>query len=185
MAPEASPESLRSWLILAVLLGGCGSGGGPPAASTGPSEAEATQPPPSEPADESPPSDDGASGSAEQGGGATAPPLAWRLEATPTELTMAARGGFRLRVVATNRGTEPASPELHRGTFTVNGARSMAAGLAFSNGVMEAGWMELGPGESVATERALGEALFTAPGSYEIHYARDDGVDERVTVTVR
>jgi len=109
----------------------------------------------------------------------------FRLVARPTELTMAERAGFRLAVEVTNGGAEALDPEIHRGTFTVNGARSTVAELAFSNGAQAPGWEALAPGATASMERALGEALFEAPGTYLIRYAREGAEPASVRVTVR
>ena len=42
--------------------------------------------------------------------------------------------------------------------------------VAFSNGAMVAGALDLRPGASVDLTRAVGEGLFTAPGDYVITY---------------
>jgi hypothetical protein len=60
----------------------------------------------------------------------------------------------------------------------------MGFSLAFQNGVMEPNWTSLPPGETAATERALCESLFNAPGEYTLgfqHGRSDLTVPVRVT----
>ena len=117
---------------------------------------------------------------------ASAPPaasgLAWELVAEPTTLRMARRADFLLRVVATNRGSVVEHPIEHGMTFAVNGEPSMGLDMAFGNGGAPMTWVDLPPGGSETSERAMGD-LFTAPGDYEIE-ASIDGVPHRVTVHV-
>lgn len=95
--------------------------------------------------------------------------LEWRLQASSERLAMSERAAWRLRMVAVNRGSTTASPiETGPSSFAVNGEPSMVASLAFGNGALEPGWTSLPPGESVSTERELGESLFDAPGTYRI-----------------
>lgn len=110
-------------------------------------------------------------------------PVRWDVRAEPTRLSMSDRGSFRLFLRATNRGTGTVRPDLHPGHFMVNGSPSTLLDLAFSNGIMEPGWMGLSPGQSVETARAVGEGLFSAPGTYVITYTTGSRTS-RVTVHV-
>lgn len=111
--------------------------------------------------------------------------LAWWLEAEPADLTMDQRESFRLRLRVENTGPRVTPPEEHRGQWLVNAEPATGIDLAFSNGLREAAWSSLAPGDAASMERALGESLFEAPGYYEIRYRREDGTDAGVTVTVR
>lgn len=99
---------------------------------------------------------------------AAAPTIVWSLSSTGASLTMAARGPWRLQIAATNRGDATVNPQRQRLTFTLNGRPSMVTDMAFGNGAMEHAWLALAPGETVRDERALGEALFNAPGEYDV-----------------
>lgn len=99
---------------------------------------------------------------------AVASDVAWELTASSATLAMDARATWRLRILATNRGTSATDPARGQLTFLVNGRPSMAADLAFSNGVMTLDWTSLAPGATARDERALGAALFEAPGDYEL-----------------
>lgn len=109
----------------------------------------------------------------------------WYFGASATTLTMSERAQWRLQIGAVNPNEGPVDPARHQLSFTVNGQPSMAANLAFSNGVMAAAWTRLESGQSARDERALGAALFEAPGVYEVvmrHADREVG-RARVTVT--
>lgn len=109
--------------------------------------------------------------------------LAWELIAVPSTLTMAQRGSFLLRVIATNGGNAVEHPIEHGMAFTVAGESSMLLDFAFSNGLSPMTWSDLPPGASEESARAVGETLFEAPGDYEIA-ATIDGVPHMVTVHV-
>ena len=94
--------------------------------------------------------------------------VTWKLSASTRRLSMATRADWRLRVAATNAGSSVTRPSIASLRFRVNQQPSFGADLAFSNGIMEAGWMALDPGKSVMTERAVGLKLFTTPGAYQI-----------------
>jgi hypothetical protein len=98
-------------------------------------------------------------------------------------MTMADRAGFRLRRTATNEGSSAADAMRASASFTVNGVTSMGLDMAFGNGGRESRWAQLPPGESVHDERAMGESLFEAPGSYMIVMSVD-GVNATVSVQV-
>ena len=80
------------------------------------------------------------------------------------------KGGtkHRLQVAATNQGDATVNPQRHRLSFFLDGRPCTVADMAFGNGAMEHAWLALAPGETVRDERALGEALFNAPGEYDV-----------------
>jgi len=154
---------------LVTLSAACGSTGSPePAPSPDPTpepaesadQDRAVEPPP-EPA----PSAEPASPSEPPAAQDT---LAWRLIVEPERLTMAHRADFFIHVEATNGGDETVDPQMHAGTFEVNGETSMALELAFSNGIEPAAWSALRPGQTVRASRQMGESLFSSPGDYAI-----------------
>lgn len=94
--------------------------------------------------------------------------VSWELRATAPTLRMSERATWRLRVLATNRGTAAVNPSRGPLSFAVNGADSMVASMAFNNGGRGREWMELAPGATATDEREIGTALFPQPGEYEI-----------------
>lgn len=111
-----------------------------------------------------------------------ASPLRWEVVAVPTRLTMAERGAFRLRRQVTNTSDAPADAMAVTASFTVNGAPAVGLDLSFGNGVREARWAALPPGERASDERAVGD-LFEGPGEYVIAMTAG-GATSSVTVQV-
>lgn len=110
--------------------------------------------------------------------------VAWALTVSDTTTNMASRETFRLGISATNGGSGPVRPDRGRLGFFVNGERSMAAELAFSNGATDRTWSELAPGATARDERALGTSLFPAPGEYDIELRQEGRVVGRQHVRV-
>lgn len=113
----------------------------------------------------------------------SAPDLQWALIAVPPTLSMAERSTFRLQRQVTNTGDTVANPDAASGSFTINGAPARDLDMAFGNGLRDARWAELPPGETVSDGRGMGEQLFPAPGDYTITMTVGDAA-AAVTVTV-
>jgi len=160
-----------SLLVLSLGLVACGSSAPPPASPpSAPSVASSPQSAPAvavAPGPQAAPAEPPAAVPA-----APAPVVAstlrWELVAIPARLRMADRAAFRLRRQVTNSGSAPANAFDSLPSYTVDGAPSMALDLAFSNGAVDMRWQALPPGETVFDERDMGEALFPAPGDYEL-----------------
>lgn len=107
----------------------------------------------------------------------------WELSAEPTQLTMAQRGTWVIRIAATNVGTEPVNPDQHAGEFELDAQPHHGLNLWFGNGVRSSAWSDLPPGETVTDERTPGEQLFDAPGTYVLSYRHGSALTS-VTVAV-
>jgi hypothetical protein len=107
----------------------------------------------------------------------------WALEADPSVLTMAERGRFTLRIIATNQSASSVDPQQHLGEFRLGGVAHVGLNLWFGNGLRSTAWSELPAGETVRDERRPGENLFDAPGVYVISYVHGRAA-AAVTVTV-
>ena len=150
----------RALLVCAAVgLGACGK----PADSTRPDPVAA-------PAAPAAPGRSPGAGSSNPTGAPTMPsPLAVKLLASPTQLTMAQRPKFMVGVEVTNRGPTPVDPQLSTGCrLTVNGQPSMAWNLAIGNGAREASWYAVPPGQTATMSWPLGAELFDQPGDYHL-----------------
>lgn len=91
-----------------------------------------------------------------------------KLIAAPARLALADRASFQIGIEAKNRGAAPVDPKLHEAVLTANGARVYAWDLAIQNGIHDASWTALPPGQTISASWALGDALFERPGTYEL-----------------
>lgn len=110
--------------------------------------------------------------------------MRWQLRAEPSDLTMATRDTFSIRLLATNEGSDYVDSERDRGQWFVNGAPHLGLGLWFGNGVRAPEWDHLPPGATAWDERRPGPQLFERPGRYTIRFVHDGAFTE-ATVTVR
>jgi hypothetical protein len=117
-------------------------------------------------------------------------PIDWELTAPTTTLPMADRGGFELWIVARNASTRPADTRRDGLEYTVNGHPSLMLSMAFGNGLREARWTALPPGETLRearggpTEPGIGQGLFPAPGDYDLALRQDRRVVAALHVRV-
>lgn len=103
-------------------------------------------------------------------------PIEIHLLARPTRLAMAERDRFSVGLTATNRSQDALDPGVYGARLFVDGERSPAFDLALGNGAIPAGWQLLPAGETTPVlQWPLGEALFEAPGEYELVLRLDTG----------
>jgi hypothetical protein len=113
-----------------------------------------------------------------------APNLTVELTAQPLEFALAAADRFEIGVRATNIGTMTVDPGLDRVRLLVNGGDSLPFSETVSNGMVEAGWYALPPGETVSTTwQMMGPILFSAPGDYRLELVL--GADRSAPQVVR
>lgn len=109
-----------------------------------------------------------------------------RLLAEPHALSMSTRDDFQVGIAATNRGTATIDPALDRARLLVNGKDFLAWSDAIGNGLREANWFELPPGETVSMSwSAMGELLFPTPGEYTLKLSLGNTESTPVVVRVR
>lgn len=97
-------------------------------------------------------------------------PLAIKLLASHSQLTMAERSAFVVGVEISNRGTAPADPQLATTCeLAVNGNTSVAWNFAVNdNRSRDQTWYSLPPGQTVSLARQIGLWLFPRPGIYRL-----------------
>jgi len=97
-------------------------------------------------------------------------PLAIKLLASHTQLTMAERSTFVVGVEVSNRGTMAVDPQLATSCeLAVNGNTSVAWNFAVNdNKARDQSWYNLAPGQSVSLARQMGVWLFPRPGTYRL-----------------
>lgn len=99
-----------------------------------------------------------------------------RLELTTsaTSFSMSERAAFQIGIRATNTTTSELEPRLDLADLTVNGESSMDWRMAIGNGGRTPEWSHLPAGKTVELAWPLGEALFRAPGTYQLELALSD-----------
>ena len=96
-----------------------------------------------------------------------------KLIAEPLQFTMQERNKFKISIAATNHGDETIDPELDKARLFINGEDSLQWSDTIGNGLREAKWFALPPGETVSmTWSSLASSLFPNPGTFELvlHY---------------
>lgn len=161
-------------LLLVLVLAGCkpSESGGPP--SPLPSSSALPAPAPcAPPAPDSPPvvaSSSAATPAVDAAAPAVATSaIAWQLTVEPAlTFKMSDLPRFKIWIVVTNHSTRPVDTKRDDLELRVNGATSMAFGMAFGNGVRTGEWEALAPGATLREARGLGDALFPSPGTYRL-----------------
>jgi hypothetical protein len=121
-----------------------------------------------------------------EGGSMSTEPIELELLAEPRDLSMTTRGVFEVGIVASNRGAAPVDPALDRARLLINGEDSLPWSDAIGNGLREARWFQLPPGESVSMSwPSMGEIFFPGPGVYTLELRLRDIESAPVVVHVR
>ena len=110
--------------------------------------------------------------------------IAIRIIAEPLEFSMDERASFEIGLEAKNTGNTAVDPTLYDTELLVESEHNYAWDLAVQNGPREEAWWNLQPGETVTATWALGEAMFTQPGEYQVTLrlgTQESSVHVRVT----